>query len=192
MIKTTSIDRILEKIAIPKIYTVQQKFENTSLIDIEKATKDALSTGIVGLVKPKQRVALAVGSRGIANLPELILAIIKILKNLGAQPFIVPAMGSHGGASAEGQKEVLAKIGITEDSMGIKIESSMDVVDLGEVEPGIPVYSDKFAASADATLLIGRVKPHTSFRGRYESGLMKMAAVGLGKQKGAEICHKLG
>ena len=121
MIKTSSIDRILEKIAIPKIYTVQQKFENTSLIDIEKATKDALSTGIVGLVKPKQRVALAVGSRGIANLPELILAIIKILKNLGAQPFIVPAMGSHGGASAEGQKEVLAKIGITEDSMGIKI-----------------------------------------------------------------------
>ena len=192
MIKTTSIDRILEKIAIPKIYTVQQKFENTSLIDIEKATKDALSPGIVGLVKPKQRVALAVGSRGIANLPELILAIIKILKNLGAQPFIVPAMGSHGGASAEGQKEVLAKIGITEDSMGIKIESSMDVVDLGEVEPGLPVYSDKFAASADATLLIGRVKPHTSFRGPYESGLMKMAAVGLGKQKGAEICHKLG
>jgi len=115
------------------------------------------------------------------------------LRAVGAEPFIIPTMGSHGGATAEGQDEVLRSLGISEKTVGAPIYSSMDVVQVGESVGGMQVYFDKYAATkADATVVVGRVKPHTSFHGSYESGLAKMIAIGLGKQKGAEICHAAG
>ncbi len=116
----------------------------------------------------------------------------KLFKELGAVPFIVPSMGSHGGATAEGQTEVLAHLGVTEESTGAQIRSSMEVIKVGELSNGLPVYLDKYASEADGIVVINRVKPHTAFRGPVESGIMKMICIGLGKQKGAEACHQLG
>src|SRR5699024_10015431 len=117
---------------------------------------------------------------------------VQFLKDLGAEPFIVPSMGSHGGATGPGQTEVLRHLGVTEANVGAEIRSSMEVVKLGELENGLPVYLDKYASEADGIVVINRVKPHTAFRGRVEIGVMKMISIGLGKQKGAEACHQLG
>ena len=119
-------------------------------------------------------------------------AVVDEVRLLGAEPFIVPAMGSHGGATAEGQLELVAHYGITEETMGCPLLSSMDTVHLGEVEGHVPVWFDRNAFEADAVIPVGRVKPHTDFRGPVESGLMKMIAIGLGKQKGAEFFHSQG
>jgi hypothetical protein len=123
---------------------------------------------------------------------EIVAVTVQFLKGLGAKPFIVPSMGSHGGATAEGQRAVLEHLGITEKSVGAEIRSSMEVVKIGELPNKLPVYVDKFASHADGIVVINRVKPHTAFRGPVESGIMKMISIGLGKQKGAEACHQLG
>ena len=189
----TAIERILEGVPLPDVVPVRQQFPDSPIDDLTAAVEEALAAGgLPDMVRPGQRVALAVGSRGLANLPELVRLLAAAVRRLGAEPFAVPAMGSHGGATADGQVRLLAKMGVTEDAIGAPIHASMEVVALGEAAPGLPAFCDKLAAEADATLILGRVKPHSSFRGRYESGLIKMLAIGLGKQKGAETCHTRG
>ena len=189
----SAIERILADVPLPEVVPVRQSFPASPIGDLAAAVDGALADGgLAAMVRPGQRVALAVGSRGLANLPELVRLLAAAVRRLGAQPFAVPAMGSHGGATAEGQLQLLAKMGVTEKAIGAPIRASMEVVPLGEAAPGLPAFGDKLAAEADATLILGRVKPHSSFRGRYESGLIKMLAIGLGKQKGAETCHTRG
>ena len=189
----TAIERILDEVPLPEVVPVEQRFAASPIRDLTAAVEEALAEGgLAGMVRPGQRVALAVGSRGLANLPQLVRLLAAAVRRLGAEPFVVPAMGSHGGATAEGQTQVLAKMGVTEQAVGAPVRASMEVAALGEAAPGLPAFCDKLAAAADATLILGRVKPHSSFRGRYESGLIKMLAIGLGKQKGAETCHTRG
>ena len=189
----TAIERILAGVPLPAVVPVEQRFAASPIHDLAAAVEAALADGgLAGMVRPGGRVALAVGSRGLANLPELVRLLAAAVRRLGSEPFVVPAMGSHGGATGDGQTQLLAKMGVTEAAVGAPIRASMEVVPLGEAAPGLPAFSDKLAAQADATLLLGRVKPHSSFRGRYESGLIKMLAIGLGKQKGAETCHTRG
>ncbi len=139
-------------------------------------------------VHPNARVAVAVGSRGITKLVEIVKRTVQHLQALGAEVFIVPAMGSHGGATAEGQRAVLARLGITEALCPIR--ATMDVVQLGTTPSGIPAFADRYAAEADHILLINRIKPHTAFSGEIGSGLLKMLAIGLGKQRGAQAAHR--
>jgi hypothetical protein len=148
--------------------------------------------GVGDRIKPGMRIAIAVGSRGVAEIPTLARVTAEEIKRRGGHPFIVPGMGSHGGATAEGQKDVLANLGVTEASAGCEILSSMEVVELGRLPVGLPVYMDKYAYGADGIVVINRVKPHTAFRGPNESGVAKMITIGLGKQKGAESCHAYG
>lgn len=172
---------------------VRQQFDNTQIDDITAALNQKLyQEKITTLIKPGMSIAVAVGSRGVDRIVEITAATIAFLKELGAEPFIVPSMGSHGGATAEGQKDVLRHLGITEESAGAPIHSTMEVVKLGELENGLPVYVDKYASQADGIVVINRIKPHTAFRGPVESGIMKMISIGLGKQKGAEACHQMG
>lgn len=141
-------------------------------------------------VKCGARIAIAVGSRGIDNHVLVVRTLAEELKALGAEPFIVPAMGSHGGASAAGQVMVLETLGITEKSIGVPIRSSMEVILLGTTATGIPVFIDKMAAQSDGIVLVHRIKAHTDFDGPIESGLMKLITIGLGKHKGAQIAHR--
>jgi len=138
------------------------------------------------------RIAVTAGSRGITQIPDILKRCIEYLKNLGANPFIVPSMGSHGGATAEGQLSVLEHFGITEESMGVPIISSMDVVQIGTTSSGDPVYMDTNAWNADGIIAINRIKTHTAMSEEIESGLLKMISVGLGKEKGCSLIHSLG
>ncbi|MBS4177893.1 lactate racemase domain-containing protein [Lederbergia citrea] len=184
---------LLKDIPLPKMVKVRQRFGNQKIDRLEEKLREKLNKeNIVQQIKPGMEIALAVGSRGIDRLPELTAVTVKFLKEMGAKPFIVPSMGSHGGATAEGQTAVLKHLGVTEESAGCEIRSSMEVVKLGELPNGLPVYLDKHASNADGIVVINRVKPHTAFRGPVESGVMKMISIGLGKQKGAEACHQLG
>ncbi|OXM85913.1 lactate racemase domain-containing protein [Paenibacillus rigui] len=184
---------VLEDIPIPQMVRIRQKFDATRLDNLaEVLEKELQQPGAIDRIKPGQQVAVAVGSRGVANIALFTKVTIDAIKQAGGHPFIVPCMGSHGGATAEGQKDVLHHLGVTEEAMGAPIRSSMEVVKIDELPNGLPVYVDKIASEADAIVVINRVKPHTAFRGRIESGIMKMIAIGLGKQKGAEACHQLG
>lgn len=175
---------LLNDIPIPQVVKIRQKFDRTILENPEQELADKLaSSGVMETILPGQQVAVAVGSRGIANIAGFTKTTIDAIKAKGAFPFIVPCMGSHGGATAEGQTEVLLHFGITEATMGAPIRSSMEVVKIDELPNGLPVYVDRIASEADAIVVINRVKPHTAFRGRIESGIMKMIAIGLGKQK---------
>jgi hypothetical protein len=185
--------QLVQDIPIPTMVKIRQRFDATRLEHPVEVLKAELGKpGIMTQFQPGQSVAVAVGSRGIAHIAEFTKATIDALLDAGAKPFIVPCMGSHGGATAEGQTEVLSHFGITAATMGVPIRSSMEVVEIGKLENGLPVYMDRFASEADAIVVINRVKPHTAFRGTVESGIMKMIAIGLGKQKGAEACHQLG
>ena len=187
------LEELLKDVPIPKVAKVRQVFDSEKLEDPEGELRLSWSLDkFKGKIEPGAKVAIAVGSRGINKIAELTAVTVSFLKEQGAEPFIVPAMGSHGGATAEGQKEVLAHLGITEESAGCRILSSMDVVQVGELPNGLLVYVDKFAYEADGIVVINRVKPHTAFRGKVESGIMKMISIGLGKQKGAEATHQLG
>jgi hypothetical protein len=137
-------------------------------------------------------IAVGVGSRGITVIPKVARAAVDTLKEMGFRPFIVAAMGSHGGATALGQRELLAGYGITPEAMGVEVRTDMDTVALGTSPVGLPIYFDKNAYEADAIILLNRVKPHTDFRSTYESGIVKMMVIGLGKQEGAAQVHKLG
>lgn len=184
---------LLRDIPVPKMAKVKVKFDDTKIDNLEQALLDELQQEhIQKKIQPGMEIAIAVGSRGLDRLVEITAATVRFLKDLGAKPFIVPSMGSHGGATAEGQREVLAHLGVTEESVNCEIRSSMEVVKIGELPNGLPVYVDQFAFKADGIVVINRVKPHTAFRGPVESGIMKMISIGLGKQKGAEACHQLG
>jgi len=176
---------------LPKMFRIRQTFERPMVEDIKGTVKAELKKlSLEKKVNPGERVAITAGSRGVANIAEILRATADVLKSLGAQPFIFPAMGSHGGATAEGQVALLAHYQITESSMGVPILSSMEAVEIGKTEDGVPVYIDQYAFQADHIVVVNRIKPHTKFKSPLESGLMKMMAIGMGKQKGADYYHK--
>jgi hypothetical protein len=176
----------------PKMIRIKQMFKSMPPIeDIDGEINKQLSKpGIMSNVKNGDRVAITAGSRGIANMPSILRCVARELRSAGACPFIIPAMGSHGGATAEGQLEVLRHYGITEESTHTPIESSMETVQLGYNKDGVSVYMDKNAYEADHVVVVNRVKQHTDFTGKIESGLVKMMAIGLGKRDGAAMYHK--
>jgi len=170
---------------------VRQKFDAQAVSDIPGTVVAELEKlDLLSLIKPNDTVAITAGSRGIANLALVVKSVVSELKKIGAKPFIVPAMGSHGGATAEGQREVISHYGITEESVGAPVISSMDVVQIAETEDGLPVLVSKDAYEADHIVMLNRIKPHTDFSGPVESGLMKMLAIGLGKREGANLYHR--
>lgn len=187
------IQELLQDIPLPKMASVQQAFPDDKIENFDEALRVALQKEqIRQTVKPGMEIAIAAGSRGVDKFVETVAVTVKFLQDLGAKPFIVPSMGSHGGATASGQTGVLAHLGVTEESVNAEIRSSMEVIEIAKLPNGLPVYVDKIASEADGIVVINRVKPHTAFRGTVESGIMKMLAIGLGKQKGAEACHQLG
>lgn len=187
-----AVSRLLADVPIPRMFHARQDFPRPRIdpADIPAVIHAELSKEpFCSKVRPGMQIAITAGSRGIANVDIITRAIVDFVRLRGAVPFIVPAMGSHGGATAEGQLEILAGYNITPASMGCEIRSSMEVVCLGTSATGLPVYLDKHAAGADGIIVSCRLKPHNAFRGAYESGPCKMMAVGLGKQKGAERVH---
>jgi hypothetical protein len=189
----STIDRLLDSIAIPQVIRVRQKFDRPAVADAALELKTKLQAkGILNKIKPGQSVAVTIGSRGITNMPLIIKTLVAELKRVGAEPFMVPAMGSHGGATADGQRDMVIGMGYTEEYIGAPIRSDMSPVQVGVSENGFPVYFDRNAYGADWTIVANRIKPHVAFRGPVESGLQKMITIGLGKQQGADICHELG
>jgi hypothetical protein len=177
---------------LPRWALVRHRMDPAEVTDVAAAVSGALET-VRAAVEPGSRVCLAVGSRGIDRIDEVVRSAVSWFRAAGAEVFAVPAMGSHGGATPEGQLEVLASYGMTPESIGCEIRSSMETVELGEVRPGVPVFVDRNALEgADLIVPINRVKPHTDFTGEVESGLMKMIAIGLGKQRGADTFHRQG
>ena len=175
---------------IPEVALVRRHLSREKIDDVVGEVRRELArVGLAGRVKPGQRIALTAGSRGVTNIALILKTIVEELKELGARPFIVPAMGSHGGATAEGQVELIAEYGITEGAMGVPILSSMETEVIGKTPMGALVHMDRNAYNADGVIVVGRIKNHTSFRAPIESGLCKMMAIGLGKQKGAESIH---
>lgn len=188
----SQINEILDNIKLPQIMKVSQTFDNTKLDDVEgDLNQKLIDKNIKDKIKPGMKITITGGSRGISSYKELMKTIVSFVKKCGATPFIVPSMGSHGGGTSEGQENMLKKLGITKESVGCEIISSMDVVEVGRTSKDLPVYIDKNAANADGIILLNRVKLHTSFRGKYESGLIKMMAIGLAKRKGADMTHFL-
>jgi hypothetical protein len=185
---------VFERGVLPRWAKVRQTLDAQSVGDVAAAVAAQFARPEVAeTIRPGSRVALTGGSRGIDKLDQVLRAAVAEVRRLGAEPFIVPAMGSHGGATAEGQLRVLEHYGVTEDRMGCPIHASMETVLLGQVEDGVPVWFDRTARErADAVIPVNRVKPHTDFHGPVESGLMKMIAIGLGKQKGADTFHGRG
>jgi hypothetical protein len=180
-------------VALPRMVNVRQKFATQRLADIPGAIAGEFRRpGVRARVAPGQVVAVGCGSRGIANIAEIVKAVIRELKALGAQPFIFPCMGSHGAATAEGQRKVLESYGITEAATGAPIRASMQTTVVGALADGTPVHMDAHAAAADAVVVINRIKPHTAFRGATESGLTKMLSIGIGKIIGATTYHTHG
>ena len=173
---------------LPRFVEVGQKFDLSALSDINAAVAEQFQRFAEVNLTGKS-VAIGVGSRGIKQQPEVVKALIRELKAAGAEPFIIPAMGSHGGGSAEGQTAVLASYGYTEENIGAPIRSSLEVVELGRIERDVPVYCDKLAMEADHIIMCNRVKPHTDFRAKHESGLIKMVAIGMAKHAGATALH---
>lgn len=170
---------------------IKQQCPDNSLANVpSEVSKEMLR--LQPLIKPGSTIAIAVGSRGIKNLVPVVRKVADFIKENHAKPFIIPAMGSHGNATAEGQAEILAGYGIEERTMGIPVRSSMEVVELSEGNQPVPVFMDKFAWQSDGVILINRVKPHTDFHARYESGLVKMSVIGLGKEKQASAIHRHG
>jgi hypothetical protein len=188
------VSELLKDVKIPRMAKVRQRFPRQRIENIPEALRvELLRNEIKEKIKPGMKIALTGGSRGIANVALVLKEVAAFVKEQGAEPFIIPAMGSHGGATAEGQVEILESLGITEEFCGCPIKASMEVKQIGfTADNEHPVLIDKYAAEADGIILVNRVKPHPAFRGPYESGLMKMMTIGLGKQKGAETCHDIG
>jgi hypothetical protein len=177
--------------SFPKMVRVRQRFAAPTLDDVRATVRQELRRlNLATRVKAGQQVAIPAGSRGIANIVTIFDAVVQDLRALGLAPFIFPAMGSHGGATAEGQREVLATYGITEARLGVPIRATMEVVEVGRTPRGMPVLVDKIAAAADWVVVINRIKPHTEFSGDIESGLLKMMAIGFGNHRGALNTHQ--
>ncbi|GHU90739.1 hypothetical protein FACS189476_11060 [Spirochaetia bacterium] len=194
------ISQLCAEVELPRMIQVKQLFDQDHIEseDIPQAVFAQLSRSELGdPIKPGKRIAITCGSRGVANIAIIIKAIADFVKSKGASPFVIPAMGSHGGATGEGQKALIAGYGVTEEFVGCPIVSSMETVVIGQSEEGADGVSyrvriDKNAAESDGIIVAGRIKPHTDFHGPYESGIMKMMAIGLGKREGADICHQNG
>ena len=177
--------------AFPRMLRIRQTFDAPRVDDIPAEVERQLSSlNLQAKIQPGQTIAITAGSRGIANIAVIIKGAVQHFQRLGGQPFIVPAMGSHGGGTAEGQCEILAGYNITEEFCGCPIKASMETVIIAETPQGVPVHFDKHAYGADHVLVCGRVKPHTNFVGDIESGLHKMMLIGLGKHAGAKIYHR--
>ena len=178
---------------LPSMAPVEQYFPSTALGNVVTDVRQQLEeAGLLAAIAPGARIAVTAGSRGIANIPAIMRAVVDQVKAAGGHPFVLPAMGSHGGSTPEGQKEVLASYGISPDSMDAPVEATMDVVEVDQLADGTPVLVNRLALEADGVIIVNRVKPHTSFRGPFESGLMKMMTIGLGSRRGATIAHSRG
>src|ERR671912_1739579 len=183
------IEEILKEVEPPRVALVEQRVDApAALEEIEESVREALRS----VQLPSGTVAIGVGSRGVGGTGPIVAALVQVLKEAGAEPFVVPAMGSHGASTAEGQAEVLRHLGVSKEEVGCPVRATMETVLLGETPSGVEVFMDKNAYEADAVILADRVKPHTAFRGRVESGPTKMLAIGLGKQKGAHSVHSAG
>jgi len=175
----------------PQMALIKQTFDRNRVEDIPAAVTSELDRiGVRSKVKPGQKVAITAGSRGVASIAEITKAIVDFMKECGAEPFIFPAMGSHGGGTSEGQKALLSHYNITEKTMECPILSTMEVDEIGRSPDDLPIFLDKYARSADHIVAVNRVKPHTKFKATIESGLMKMMAIGMGKHHGADLYHK--
>ena len=183
---------LLRDAKLPNLVLLRQRFDPEAIADVSEAlTRELRGSGVLETVKPGMKIAVTGGSRGIASYADLLRTLVVELKRVGARPFVFPAMGSHGGATAEGQLEVLESLGITEAAVGCPVTSSMETLRVADTDDGNPVYADRTAWEADGIVLVNRIKYHTGFVGAFESGLVKMSVIGLGKQKGAEACHAL-
>ena len=198
MSETGLLDQIVDfraEAPLPRMVRVRQRFDAPVIEDVEAAVHEQL-VGLRGRITPGMRVGITAGSRGVANIALILRTAGEVVRELGGEPFILPAMGSHGGATAEGQTELLAGYGITPQTTGMPIVSSMEVRELGQLgdatDPGPPIYASVTALDADGLIICGRVKPHTDFRGTIESGLAKITAIGLGKHQGAKTIHSFG
>lgn len=184
-----------ENFVFPKMATIKQSFYSAAMSQeqiVQAVAAEFKKAGFDQKIKPGQQIAIGAGSRGISNIALIVKTVVEQVKACNAEPFVFPAMGSHGGATDEGQVEMLASLGMTAEYFGCPIKSNMEPVQLGTSSSGLPVYLDRNAAAADAVLVVNRVKPHTNFRGEVESGLMKMLAIGAGKQKQAHQIHSFG
>ena len=178
---------------IPPVQLVRQPAPEAAVADVPGEVRaKILGSSLAKRIEPGMRIAVGCGSRGIRNYLPIAQATVNALKELGAKPFAVAAMGSHGGATADGQRELLASYGITPENLGVPVVTDMDAVSVGTNSWNQPVWRDKNALAADGVVLVNRVKPHTDFRGRFESGIVKMLVIGLGKQKGADQVHSFG
>ncbi len=187
------IGSMLDNIEIPKFARIRQYFDSTKIENIEEHINEQFhKNDIKSTIKAGQTIGITVGSRGLANLKDIVKYICRNVKELGAIPIILPSMGSHGGAIAEGQANFIRKLGITEDYVGAEIRSSMDVIKLGITDTGLDVYYDKIASQLDGVIVLGRIKAHTDIDGDIESGLHKMIAVGLSNHLGAQVIHAMG
>ncbi|MGH9802186.1 MAG: DUF2088 domain-containing protein, partial [Blastocatellia bacterium] len=169
---------------------IRQQFDKSALADIEQTVIEQVTGKLQ--IAPEASIAIGAGSRGIANIARIVGAVVVAVKAKGGVPFVFPAMGSHGGATGEGQQEILVSYGITEETMGCPIRSSMEVVRLDNGGLELPLYMDKHAYESDGVILVNRIKPHTAFHGDYESGLVKMSIIGLGKERLANALHSFG
>ena len=183
------IREVLRSVRLPSVALVGQRIDTPpALTSIREGVRGALEA----VELPSGSVAVGVGSRGVAKVGEIVAALVEVLKEAGAEPFVVPAMGSHGASTAEGQADVLAHLGVSEESVGCPVRATMEATEIGETPSGVPVYMDRNAYEADSIVVVNRVKPHTAFRGTVESGPTKMLAIGLGKQRGAHSIHSAG
>ncbi len=189
------VSGLLEAVPIPRVARVRQRFPDEH-IPADRLPEHILALlakkGVAAGIRPGMKIAITAGSRGIRNIPLILGTLVRFVRDCGGEPYLVAAMGSHGGATSRGQREVLAGLGITEETVGCPIRSGMEVVPAGRNAEGVQVYMSRDAAQADGVIVCNRIKPHTCFRGPCESGLMKMMAIGLGKQVGADWCHKEG
>jgi hypothetical protein len=183
------IEELLGNVEPPAVALVEQRVDSPpALNDIRAAVGEALRS----VELPTGKVAVGVGSRGVGRISDVVAALVGFLKEAGAEPFIIPAMGSHGASTAEGQADVLRHLGVSEERVGCPIRATMEARKIGETPGGVSVYMDQNAFEADAVVVVNRIKPHTAFRGTVESGPTKMLAIGLGKQKGAYSIHAAG
>ncbi len=183
------IEELLAGVEPPLVALVEQSVDSPpALGDIRAAVGEALRSVEI----PEGSVAIGVGSRGVGRIGDVVAALVGFLKEAGAEPFVVPAMGSHGASTAEGQADVLAHLGVNEDRVGCPVRATMEAVEIGETSSGVPVFMDRNAFEADSVVVVNRIKPHTAFRGSVESGPTKMLAIGLGKQRGAHSIHSAG
>ena len=189
----SGLRKVLSDTPIPRMFQVRQLYRREVIRDVAACLRTKLDNpALQTRIRPGMRVVLTGSSRQIANMPVILREIASFVKEQGAQPYIIPAMGSHGGATAQGQREILESYGITEEFCGCPIHSSMETVKVGSLPNGDEVRVDKFAHDADAVIVVGRIKAHTAFRGSYESGLIKMMAIGMGKRAGADSLHREG